>query len=80
MMVFGGICADAKIQLVLVNEGDKINPEYYIETILESEQDGEPAPFATVTQQCWEVDFLGFINAPTSSPDLNPWISQCEDI
>uniref|UniRef100_A0A8R1HP84 Uncharacterized protein n=1 Tax=Caenorhabditis japonica TaxID=281687 RepID=A0A8R1HP84_CAEJA len=76
MMVFGGICADAKIQLVLVNEGAKINPEYYIEKILESEQDREPAPCATATQQCWEVDFIGFIYAPSSSPDLNPWISQ----
>uniref|UniRef100_A0A8R1J0R7 Uncharacterized protein n=1 Tax=Caenorhabditis japonica TaxID=281687 RepID=A0A8R1J0R7_CAEJA len=27
---------------------------------------------AKVTQQCWEADFPGFINAPTSSPDLKP--------
>uniref|UniRef100_A0A8R1IKW0 Uncharacterized protein n=1 Tax=Caenorhabditis japonica TaxID=281687 RepID=A0A8R1IKW0_CAEJA len=37
MMVFGGTCADDKIQLVFVNEGAKINTEYYIENILESE-------------------------------------------
>uniref|UniRef100_A0A8R1IBI9 Uncharacterized protein n=1 Tax=Caenorhabditis japonica TaxID=281687 RepID=A0A8R1IBI9_CAEJA len=37
MMVFGGICADDKTQLLFVNEEAKINPEYYIEKILESE-------------------------------------------
>uniref|UniRef100_A0A8R1EQS3 DDE_3 domain-containing protein n=1 Tax=Caenorhabditis japonica TaxID=281687 RepID=A0A8R1EQS3_CAEJA len=36
-MVFGGICADGKTQMVFVNEGVKISPEYYIEQILESE-------------------------------------------
>uniref|UniRef100_A0A8R1E5T0 Uncharacterized protein n=1 Tax=Caenorhabditis japonica TaxID=281687 RepID=A0A8R1E5T0_CAEJA len=72
MMVFGGICADNKIQLVFVNEGAKSNPEYYIENILESEQDGAPASFAKATQQCSEADFPGFINAPTLSPDLKP--------
>uniref|UniRef100_A0A8R1I5P4 HSNSD domain-containing protein n=5 Tax=Caenorhabditis japonica TaxID=281687 RepID=A0A8R1I5P4_CAEJA len=74
-MVFGGICADDKTQLVFVNEGAKINPEYYIEQILESEQDGEPAQCAKATQQWCEADFHGFINAaewPASSPDLNP--------
>uniref|UniRef100_A0A8R1E9J5 Uncharacterized protein n=1 Tax=Caenorhabditis japonica TaxID=281687 RepID=A0A8R1E9J5_CAEJA len=35
-------------------------------------QDGAPAPCAKATQQWCEADFFGFINAPTSSPDLNP--------
>uniref|UniRef100_A0A8R1ERZ8 Uncharacterized protein n=1 Tax=Caenorhabditis japonica TaxID=281687 RepID=A0A8R1ERZ8_CAEJA len=35
-------------------------------------QDGASAPCAEATQQCWEADFPGFINAPTSSPDFKP--------
>uniref|UniRef100_A0A8R1DKS4 beta-N-acetylhexosaminidase n=1 Tax=Caenorhabditis japonica TaxID=281687 RepID=A0A8R1DKS4_CAEJA len=67
MMVFKEICADGKTQLVFVNEVVKINTDTKLR-----KRDGAHARSAKATQQCWEADFPGFINAPTSSPDLKP--------